>query len=106
MTTANDGRILLLEKRMSPISQRFPIPTNDDDFERLCRDVLRLHWSRPGIEIFGKRGERQFGIDLLDLSGQESLYAAQCKLKEEHKSLLPSEIETEVNKAKLFTPRL
>jgi HEAT repeat protein len=95
-----------MEERMSPISQRFPIPTNDDDFERLCRDVLRLHWSRPGLEIFGKRGERQFGIDLLDLSGQESLYAAQCKLKEEHKSLLPGEIETEVNKAKLFIPRL
>jgi tetratricopeptide (TPR) repeat protein len=91
---------------MSPISQRFPIPTNDDDFERLCRDVLRFHWSRPGLEIFGKRGERQFGIDLLDLSGQEPLFAAQCKLKEEHKSLLPGEIETEVNKAKLFIPRL
>ncbi len=91
---------------MSPIPQRFPIPTNDDDFEKLCRDVLRLHWSRPGIEIFGKRGERQFGIDLLDLSGQDPLYAAQCKLKEEHKNLPPADIDAEVNEAKLFTPPL
>jgi tetratricopeptide (TPR) repeat protein len=91
---------------LSPISQRFAIPSNDDDFEKLCRDVLRLHWSCPGLEIFGKRGERQFGIDLLDLSGREPLCAAQCKLKEEHKSLPPADIEAEVNEAKLFTPPL
>jgi tetratricopeptide (TPR) repeat protein len=91
---------------LSPIPQRFAIPTNDHDFEKLCRDVLRRHWSRPGLEIFGKRGERQFGIDLLDLSGQEPLYAAQCKLKEEHKNLPPADIEAEVNEAKLFRPPL
>jgi hypothetical protein len=56
---------------LSPIEQRFSIPTNDDNFEKLGRDILRLHWSRPGLEIFGKGGERQFGIDLLDLSGPE-----------------------------------
>jgi hypothetical protein len=89
---------------LSPIPQRFAIPTNDDDFEKLCRDILRLHWSCPGLEIFGKRGERQFGIDLLDLSGKDPLYAAQCKLKEEHKNLPPADIEAEVNEAKLFTP--
>jgi len=91
---------------MSPISQRFAIPTNDDEFEHLCRELLRHHWSRPGLEIFGKRGERQFGIDILDLSGQTPICAAQCKLKEEHKNLTPSEIEAEVNEAKKFTPPL
>jgi tetratricopeptide (TPR) repeat protein len=91
---------------MSPISQRFPIPVDDDDFELLCRDLLRLHWSRPGLEIFGKRGERQHGIDILDLGGERPLYAAQCKLKEEHKSLPPSEIQDEVDKAKGFTKPL
>ena len=43
---------------------------------------------------------------MLDLSGQEPLYAAQCKLKEEHKNLPPADIEAEVNEAKLFTPPL
>jgi len=28
--------------------------------------------------IFGKRGERQYGIDLLDLSGETPVFAAQC----------------------------
>jgi tetratricopeptide (TPR) repeat protein len=91
---------------MSPISQRFPIPTNDDDFERLCLHLLRYHWSRPGLEIFGKRGERQFGIDILDVGGQTPIYAAQCKLREEHKSLAPSEIQEEVDEANKFTPPL
>jgi tetratricopeptide (TPR) repeat protein len=91
---------------MSPMSQRFPIPTNDDDFEKLCLELLRHQWSRPGLEIFGKRGERQFGVDILDVGGQTPIYAAQCKLREEHKSLTPSEIQTEVDEAKKFIPPL
>lgn len=89
-----------------PIAQRFRIPANDDDFERMCLELLRRHWSRPGLAIFGKRGERQYGIDILDLSGATPVYAAQCKLKEEHKSLQPAEIQAEVNEAKKFTTPL
>jgi tetratricopeptide (TPR) repeat protein len=89
-----------------PISQRFQIPANDDEFERLCLELLRRHWSRPGLEIFGKRGERQYGIDILDLSGETPVYAAQCKLKEEHKSLQPAEIQVEVDEAKKFATPL
>ena len=54
------------------------------------------------LDIFGKRGEGQHGIDLLDLSGQEPVYAAQCKLKEERKSSAPAEIQAEVDKARSF----
>jgi tetratricopeptide (TPR) repeat protein len=85
---------------------RLPIPANHEDFEKLSRDLLRLHWSRPGLELFGKRGERQYGIDILDLGGQEPLYAAQSKLKEPHKSLPPQSIQDEVNEARRFTPPL
>jgi len=68
----------------------------------MCLELLRRHWSRPGLETFGKRGERQYGIDILDLSGETPVHAAQCKLKEEHKSLQPGEIQTEVDEAKKF----
>jgi hypothetical protein len=88
------------------ISQRFQIPANDDDFEQMCLELLRRHWSRPRLELFGKRGERQFGIDILDLGGETPLHAAQCKLKEEHKSLPPAEIHEEVDKAKAFVSPL
>jgi tetratricopeptide (TPR) repeat protein len=89
-----------------PVAQRFQIPANDDEFERLCLELLRRHWSRPGLEIFGKRGERQYGIDILDLSGEAPVFAAQCKLKEEHKSLPPTEIQAEVDEAKKFATPL
>lgn len=91
---------------MPPVSQRFSIPTNNDAFEQMCLQLLRLYWSRPRLEIFGKRGERQYGIDILDVGGEISIYAAQCKLKEEHKSLPPADIQKEVDKAKQFTPPL
>jgi hypothetical protein len=68
----------------------------------MCRDLLRLHWSRPNLQVYGKRGEDQSGVDILDLGGTEPLAAAQCKLKEEHKSLAPQEIGDEVDKAKGF----
>src|ERR1039457_1882827 len=91
---------------MSPLSQRFPILTDEHEFERLCLELLRLHWSRPTLQLFGKRGERQFGIDILDLGGQTPLLAAQCKLKEEHKNLTPSAIQHEVDEATKFIPAL
>jgi tetratricopeptide (TPR) repeat protein len=91
---------------MSPISQRFSIPTNDDVFEEMCLQLLRLYWSRPGLEIFGKRGEHQYGIDILDVGGETPIYAAQCKLKEEHKTLPPADIQEEVDKAEQFRPPL
>jgi tetratricopeptide (TPR) repeat protein len=81
-------------------------PTSEDRFEELCLAVMKRHWSRKGLERFGKRGERQFGVDILDTLGESPLYAAQCKLKEQWKTLEPSEIETEVNKAKTFPSKL
>ena len=97
---------MLVRELAVPISQRFAIPTNDDDFEQMCLELLRRHWSRPGLELFGKRGERQFGIDILDVSGETPVYAAQCKLKEEYKSMPPTEIQAEVDQAKKFMPAL
>src|SRR5713101_2274015 len=91
---------------MSPIPQRFPIPTNDDSFEEMCLQLLRRYWSRPRLELCGKRGERQFGIDILDLGGEMPIYAAQCKLKEEHKTFPPADIQQEVDQAKQFIPPL
>ena len=41
-------------------------PTSEEVFEELCLALLKRHWSRAGLERFGKRGERQFGVDILD----------------------------------------
>ncbi len=89
-----------------PIPLLFPIPTDEDDFEDLCLELLRIYWNRPGLARFGSRGQRQFGIDILDLGGQPPLHAAQCKLREYGKTLSPATISEEVNDARKFQPAL
>jgi len=34
-------------------------------------------------KLFGKRKERQVGIDILDVGEQSPIFAVQCKLREE-----------------------
>ena len=42
---------------------KFPLPDNDQVFESLIRDVLRLHYHDPSIELFGRSGQTQDSID-------------------------------------------
>jgi tetratricopeptide (TPR) repeat protein len=89
-----------------PIPVLFPIPTDEDDFEDLCADILRIYWNRPGLERYGSRGQRQNGVDILDLGGVNPLHAAQCKLREFGKKLSPTTIEEEVTDALGFEFRI
>ncbi|HEY6253449.1 MAG TPA: hypothetical protein VI685_26120, partial [Candidatus Angelobacter sp.] len=79
-----------------PIPVLFPIPIDEDDFEDLCVDILRIYWGRPSLERYGTRGQRQNGVDILDLGGVSPLHAAQCKLREFGRKLSPTTIEEEV----------
>src|SRR5258708_6141955 len=81
-------------------------PESEVAFEKLSLALLKRHWSRPGLERFAKKGEEQFGVDIFDTFGESPLYAAQCKLKEQWKSLEPSEIHEEVKKAETFPSKL
>jgi tetratricopeptide (TPR) repeat protein len=81
-------------------------PESEVAFERLSLVLLKRHWSRPGLERFAHKGEEQFGVDIFDTLGESPLYAAQCKLKEQWKSLDPAEIRDEVKKAKAFPSKL
>jgi hypothetical protein len=88
-----------IEMQNIPIPVLFPIPTDEDDFEDLCVDILRIYWNRPGLERYGSRGQRQNGVDIFDLGGVNPLHAAQCKLREFGKKLSPTTIEEEVTDA-------
>jgi hypothetical protein len=83
-----------------------PPPDHEVTFEKLCLAVLKRHWSRSGLERYGKRGEEQFGVDIFDTLGEIPTYGAQCKLKEQSKSLEPGEIRDEVRKAEKFPIKL
>lgn len=91
---------------MPRMPQKYAPPENEADFERLCLRILRVHWKCPTLELYGRRGEKQDGVDIFDQAGSTPFRAAQCKLREPWNSLPPSEIGEEVKKARNFRPRI
>jgi tetratricopeptide (TPR) repeat protein len=77
-------------------------PPNEDDFEEFCLTLLREHWNLPTLNRYGRRGERQHGVDLLDTGGGIVLRAVQCKHHDQTKTLPPKELADEVEKASGF----
>jgi hypothetical protein len=59
---------------------QLPPLLDDDEFERLVRDIARRVYNDPGIERFGRKGQSQSGID--GLSPANSTITFQCKLKD------------------------
>ena len=81
-------------------------PRNPKDFEIFCLKLLRAHWKCPELDRYATGGQTQNGVDILDLSGQDPLRAAQCKLREEGKRITQTEVENEIEKAREFKPPL
>jgi hypothetical protein len=84
---------------MPSIPSQFP-PINWQDFQRLALRVLQKHWQCSELELFGRPGESQYGIDIIDLSGKTPLRAGQCK-RYDH-APTEAEVRAEVEKAKTF----
>jgi hypothetical protein len=78
---------------------RFETPDNEDGFEQFCVRYYRKRWANDSLQLYAKRGENQFGIDIHDPIGIEPIGAIQCKHHEPTKTLAPAEIEAEVQKA-------
>lgn len=82
----------------------FPSPTNSDEFELMLRDICALEWNDPYTDKFGRKGQKQYGVDVygqpVDLNGKYR--AAQCKLRTKKEQLTEQEIEAEVSDAKKF----
>ena len=86
--------------------KRHSKPQNSEDFEILCLELLRAHWGCPELVRYALRGQTQNGVDILDLSGEDLLRAAQCKLREEGARITPTEVKNEIEKARKFEPPL
>lgn len=85
---------------------RYRHPKHEDAFEEFCPALLRDHWTLPTLDRYGRRGERQNGVDLLDTGGGEPLRAVQCKHHDHAKTIPPRELEAEVEKAKGFPEKI
>lgn len=78
---------------------RYQQPDNEDAFEQMCLRFYRKILHNESLQLYGKRGEGQDGIDIFDPIGRPPIHAVQCKHHEPNKTIPPSEIEAEVAKA-------
>lgn len=85
-------------------------PENWQDFERLCKVLWGEIWECPDtIKRNGRQGQAQKGVDVYGIKKRECVYRGiQCKGKDDYTNsqLTESEIDNEIAKALLFTPKL
>lgn len=84
-------------------------PENWQDFESLCKKLWGEIWSCNEIKKNGRSGQEQNGVDVYGIpKGENGYYGIQCKGKDDYTNakLTITEIDTELEKAKIFTPKL
>ncbi len=89
-------------------ARQIPKPSDEQAFER-CNEILwRCVLGDPAVQLHGRRGQKQHGVDLTGLrDGEpERIVGVQCKLKSEGQKLTEAEVRAEVKKALTFSPPL
>jgi len=89
-----------------PVGDPFPYLNEGKDFEKFCLELLRRDWSCPTLDLYGRTGQGQYGIDIIDTSGTHPLRAVQCKYVAPHRVLRAEKLRAEVDKARTFRPKI
>lgn len=85
---------------------RFEYPENEDAFEDVITDLLEAHFRPPlPAKRFGRRGQRQDGIDIAWFSASGDHQAAQCKFYPNTK-LTAADIDRDLAAAHRIEPQL
>ncbi len=84
-----------------------PPPKDWQTFEALCKDIWSEILSDKNIQLNGRSGQAQHGVDIFGTDRIEGKnYGIQCKQKSYSQKLTIDEIQSEVNKAQNFSPKL
>ncbi len=83
-------------------------PKDWDKFEELCADLFALEWGDRDATRYGRRGQRQHGVDIYGRLAGGAYAGVQCKGKRNWPptELTTKEIDAEVEKATEFRPAL
>lgn len=90
---------------MSLSSTSLPKPKNWQDFENCTRQLFACVLDDPRTQQNGRTGQKQSGVDVYGYRNVECLVGVQCKKKFE-KKVSDKELRDEVNKAKIFKPKI
>ena len=84
-----------------------PKITDGSVFEHLCRDLWRNNTEYEFVELNGRSGQDQHGVDVFGRIIESGEWCGiQCKVKSTGQSLTKKDIETEIAKALTFNPSL
>lgn len=84
-------------------SYLYPKPDNEVFFESVCLKVFSSYLKLPHLQKYGRRGQSQFGIDLLSVQS-DGVVGIQCRLKTTNKGLTVDEVDSIIEDAKTFSP--
>ena len=89
-------------------AMQIPKPLDEQVFERRIKILFRCILKDPAVKRHGRRGQKQYGVDILGLrnGNPARIVGVQCKLKGQGKELTEEEVKDEVEKARLFEPPL
>lgn len=89
------------------INQVIPPPADWQAFERLCADLWGKIWNDEYVQLNGRQGKPQWGVDVFGKPNKGNYYEGiQCKGKNGNygQAVSADELRAEVNKAKEFRP--
>lgn len=91
---------------MVQTSLEYPLPTDDEPFETFCLELFRTHLDAPLLQRYGRKGQKQHGVDLAGVMKGGLQVGVQCKARARNRMVSASDLDKEVTKAKLFRPKL
>ena len=84
-----------------------PKVSESNIFEQLCYDLWKNDTRNDSVNLNGRSGQNQDGVDVFGRNNQTKLwFGIQCKLRNKDTSLSKNEITVELNKAINFNPSL
>jgi hypothetical protein len=85
----------------TPSTTKWPRPKSEDEWEDMVLDAMRIFWNDPNAYRYGRKGQRQNGVDIIGKKDSH-IVAAQSKNCD---SLSKQIIKSEIKKTtKLFAP--
>lgn len=80
---------------------------NDILLEEMCRDILKQSQNFSIVNMHGRPGQKQDGIDVFAMKNDSNNWiGAQCKVRSTNSSFSKQDLLDEVNAAKNFNPKI
>ena len=74
-----ENELMAVSEGIATMEHTFPTPTDEIAFETFCMRLLQVHWPNSDPQLYGRRGQRQDGVDIIDESGIELIFDAAAR---------------------------